>query len=325
MTDNKTVPNGAPILYIVPTPIGNLGDITQRALDVLASVDMIAVEDTRHTGKLLAHFNISTKTFALHDHNEQQKAQVLVDKLLSGLSIALVSDAGTPLISDPGYHLVTQCRQAGVKVVPLPGPCAVITALSASGLPSDSFSFEGFLPAKSKARKDKLLEIAKVSRTCIFYESPHRICESLQDMLDVLGGEREVVLARELTKTFETIQGMPLAELITWIAEDDNRKKGEMVLKDLDDDIKGKDVLLVEDIIDTGNTLNKVKEILALREPKSIRICTLLDKPTRREVDVEVNWVGFEIPDEFVVGVGIDYAQKYRHLPYIGKVVPLAE
>ncbi|WP_240313524.1 SAM-dependent methyltransferase, partial [Vibrio cholerae] len=116
MTDNKTVPNGAPTLYIVPTPIGNLGDITQRALDVLASVDMIAAEDTRHTGKLLAHFNISTKTFALHDHNEQQKAQVLVDKLLSGLSIALVSDAGTPLISDPGYHLVTQCRQAGVKV-----------------------------------------------------------------------------------------------------------------------------------------------------------------------------------------------------------------
>ncbi len=339
MTDNKTVPNGAPILYIVPTPIGNLGDITQRALDVLASVDMIAVEDTRHTGKLLAHFNISTKTFALHDHNEQQKAQVLVDKLLSGLSIALVSDAGTPLISDPGYHLVTQCRQAGVKVVPLPGPCAVITALSASGLPSDSFSFEGFLPAKSKARKDKLLEIAKVSRTCIFYESPHRICESLQDMLDVLGGEREVVLARELTKTFETIQGMPLADLARQIhlthqvdfmtassyGNSMQSSRDVRILKDLDDDIKGKDVLLVEDIIDTGNTLNKVKEILALREPKSIRICTLLDKPTRREVDVEVNWVGFEIPDEFVVGVGIDYAQKYRHLPYIGKVVPLAE
>ncbi|MGL4225823.1 MAG: 16S rRNA (cytidine(1402)-2'-O)-methyltransferase [Vibrio sp.] len=230
MTDTKTVPNGAPTLYIVPTPIGNLGDITQRALEVLAQVDMIAAEDTRHTGKLLAHFNISTKTFALYDHNEQQKAQFLVDKLQSGMSIALVSDAGTPLISDPGYHLVNQCRQAGVKVVPLPGPCAVITALSAAGLPSDCFSFEGFLPAKSKARKDKLLEIAKVTRTCIFYESPHRICDALQDMQEVLGGERQVVLARELTKTFETIQGMPLAQLITWIAEDDNRKKGEMVL-----------------------------------------------------------------------------------------------
>lgn len=230
MTDNKTLPAEVPTLYIVPTPIGNLGDITQRALDVLSSVDVIAAEDTRHTGKLLAHFNIQTKTFALHDHNEQQKAQVLVEKLLAGESIALVSDAGTPLISDPGYHLVTQCRQAGVKVVPLPGACAVITALSASGLPSDRFSFEGFLPAKSKGRKDKFMEIAKVERTCIFYESPHRITESLQDMLSVLGPEREVVLARELTKTFETIQGMPLGELIDWIEQDENRKRGEMVL-----------------------------------------------------------------------------------------------
>ncbi|MBY8082078.1 16S rRNA (cytidine(1402)-2'-O)-methyltransferase [Vibrio fluvialis] len=230
MTDNKTLPAEVPTLYIVPTPIGNLGDITQRALDVLSSVDVIAAEDTRHSGKLLAHFNIQTKTFALHDHNEQQKAQVLVEKLLAGQSIALVSDAGTPLISDPGYHLVTQCRQAGVKVVPLPGACAVITALSASGLPSDRFSFEGFLPAKSKGRKDKFMEIAKAQRTCIFYESPHRITESLQDMLDVLGPEREVVLARELTKTFETIQGMPLGELIEWIEADDNRKRGEMVL-----------------------------------------------------------------------------------------------
>ncbi|MCG3721232.1 16S rRNA (cytidine(1402)-2'-O)-methyltransferase [Vibrio cincinnatiensis] len=230
MTDNKTLLAEVPTLYIVPTPIGNLGDITQRALDVLSRVDVIAAEDTRHTGKLLAHFNIQTKTFALHDHNEQQKAQVLVDKLLSGLSIALVSDAGTPLISDPGYHLVTQCRQAGVKVVPLPGACAVITALSASGLPSDRFSFEGFLPAKSKGRKDKFLEVAKAERTCIFYESPHRITESLQDMLAIFGPERQVVLARELTKTFETIQGLPLGELIAWIEEDENRKRGEMVL-----------------------------------------------------------------------------------------------
>ncbi len=230
MTDNKTLPAEVPTLYIVPTPIGNLGDITQRALDVLSSVDVIAAEDTRHTGKLLSHFSIQTKTFALHDHNEQQKAQVLVEKLLAGESIALVSDAGTPLISDPGYHLVTQCRQAGVKVVPLPGACAVITALSASGLPSDRFSFEGFLPAKSKGRKDKFIEIAKVERTCIFYESPHRITESLQDMLSVLGPDREVVLARELTKTYETIQGLPLGELIEWIEEDDNRKRGEMVL-----------------------------------------------------------------------------------------------
>lgn len=230
MTDNNSSPSEISTLYIVPTPIGNLGDITQRAIEVLSSVDLIAAEDTRHTGKLLSHFNISTKTYALHDHNEQQKAQVLVDKLQQGLSIALVSDAGTPLISDPGYHLVNQCRQAGVKVVPLPGACAVVTALSAAGLPSDRFSFEGFLPPKSKGRKDKFLEIAKAERTCIFYESPHRIMDSLQDMLDILGPYREVVLARELTKTYETIQGMPLGELIPWIEEDDNRKKGEMVL-----------------------------------------------------------------------------------------------
>lgn len=230
MTDNKTLLTEVPTLYIVPTPIGNLGDITQRAIEVLSNVDLIAAEDTRHTGKLLSHFNIQTKTYALHDHNEQQKAQVLVDKLLAGHSIALVSDAGTPLISDPGYHLVTECRQAGVKVVPLPGACAVITALSASGLPSDRFSFEGFLPAKSKGRKDKFLEIAKVERTCVFYESPHRILDSLADMLDILGPEREVVLARELTKTFETIQGMPLGELVEWVKADENQQRGEMAL-----------------------------------------------------------------------------------------------
>ncbi|MCG9581595.1 16S rRNA (cytidine(1402)-2'-O)-methyltransferase [Vibrio tubiashii] len=230
MTDNKTLPTEVPTLYIVPTPIGNLGDITQRAIEVLSNVDLVAAEDTRHTGKLLSHFGIQTKTFALHDHNEQQKAQVLVDKLLAGHSIALVSDAGTPLISDPGYHLVTQCRQAGVKVVPLPGACAVITALSASGLPSDRFSFEGFLPAKSKGRKDKFLEIAKVERTCVFYESPHRILDSLDDMLEILGPDREVVLARELTKTFETIQGMPLSELVEWVKSDSNQQRGEMAL-----------------------------------------------------------------------------------------------
>lgn len=230
MTDNKTLLTEVPTLYIVPTPIGNLGDITQRAIEVLSNVDLIAAEDTRHTGKLLSHFNIQTKTYALHDHNEQQKAQVLVEKLLAGHSIALVSDAGTPLISDPGYHLVTQCRQAGVKVVPLPGACAVITALSASGLPSDRFSFEGFLPAKSKGRKDKFLEIAKAERTCVFYESPHRILDSLADMIEILGPEREVVLARELTKTFETIQGMPLGELIEWVKADENQQRGEMAL-----------------------------------------------------------------------------------------------
>ncbi len=230
MTDKNNLPDQGATLYIVPTPIGNLNDITHRALEVLSNVDLIAAEDTRHSGKLLSHFNIQTRTFALHDHNEQHKAQQLVDTLLSGQSIALISDAGTPLISDPGYHVVAKCRQAGVKVVPLPGACALITALSASGLPSDNFSFEGFLPAKSKARKDKVTEIAKASRTCIFYESPHRILDSLQDMLEVLGPEREVVIARELTKTFETIQGMPLGELLDWVKADENQQRGEIVL-----------------------------------------------------------------------------------------------
>lgn len=220
----------AATLYVVPTPIGNLGDITQRALDVLQRVDVIAAEDTRHTGLLLQHFAINARLFALHDHNEQQKTALLLAKLHQGQSIALVSDAGTPLINDPGYHLVRRCREAGIRVVPLPGPCAAITALSAAGLASDRFCYEGFLPAKSKARKDTLLALAEESRTLIFYESTHRLMESLQDMQAVLGDERYVVLARELTKTWESIQGAPLGELVPWVMADDMRRRGEMVL-----------------------------------------------------------------------------------------------
>ena len=217
-------------LYIVPTPIGNLGDITQRALDVLSHVDLIAAEDTRHTGLLLQHFAINARLFALHDHNEQQKADQLISKLQQGLSIALVSDAGTPLINDPGYHLVNQCRKNGIKVVPLPGACAAITALSAAGLPSDRFCYEGFLPAKTKSRQDCLRDLAQEPRTLIFYESTHRLLDSLADMVTVWGEARDVVLARELTKTWETIQGMPVGELLNWVREDENRRKGEMVL-----------------------------------------------------------------------------------------------
>ena len=217
-------------LYIVPTPIGKLGDITQRALDVLSHVDLIAAEDTRHTGLLLQHFAINARLFALHDHNEQQKADQLISKLQQGLSIALVSDAGTPLINDPGYHLVNQCRKNGIKVVPLPGACAAITALSAAGLPSDRFCYEGFLPAKTKSRQDCLRDLAQEPRTLIFYESTHRLLDSLADMVTVWGEARYVVLARELTKTWETIQGMPVGELLNWVREDENRRKGEMVL-----------------------------------------------------------------------------------------------
>ena len=218
------------ILYIVATPIGNLQDITQRALDTFAQVDLIAAEDTRHSGLLLNHYGIKKPFFALHDHNEQEKAHILVEKLKQGSHIALISDAGTPLISDPGFHLVRQCRESGIRVVPLPGACAAITALCASGIASDRFCFEGFLPAKSKARKDKLENIAEEDRTLIFYESTHRILDTLEDMQSVLGEERYIVLAREITKTWETITGNTIKNLREWLLEDANRTKGEMVL-----------------------------------------------------------------------------------------------
>ncbi|MCA7014051.1 16S rRNA (cytidine(1402)-2'-O)-methyltransferase [Dickeya dadantii] len=230
MNQDQQAQISASTLYIVPTPIGNLADITQRALAVLQQVDLIAAEDTRHTGLLLQHFAINARLFALHDHNEQQKAEQLLARLQQGMSIALVSDAGTPLINDPGYHLVRRCREAGVRVVPLPGPCAAITALSAAGLPSDRFCYEGFLPAKTKARKDTLRDLLEEPRTLIFYESTHRLLDSLQDMVDVWGPERYVVLARELTKTWESLYGAPVAELLAWVQDDDNRRKGEMVL-----------------------------------------------------------------------------------------------
>ncbi|MFV9998386.1 MAG: 16S rRNA (cytidine(1402)-2'-O)-methyltransferase [Arsenophonus endosymbiont of Dermacentor nuttalli] len=217
-------------LYIVPTPIGNLDDITLRALQILKQVDLIAAEDTRRTGLLLQHFAINTRMMSLHDHNEQQKTDQLIPQLKQGLSIALVSDAGTPLINDPGYHLVKCCRQAGIRVVPLPGPCAAITALSAAGIASDRFCYEGFLPAKGKGRQDVLQELANESRTLIFYESPHRLLDTLAGMVAILGAERYVVLARELTKMWELIHGLPVGELLDWVKVDENRYRGEMVL-----------------------------------------------------------------------------------------------
>lgn len=230
MKQPQSTDNSAGQLYIVPTPIGNLSDITQRALEVLQTVDLVAAEDTRHTGLLLQHFAINARLFALHDHNEQQKAEILLAKLQAGQNIALVSDAGTPLINDPGYHLVRACREAGIRVVPLPGPCAAITALSAAGLPSDRFCYEGFLPAKAKGRRDVLKMLETEPRTLIFYESTHRLLESLQDICQVFGENRYVVLARELTKTWESLYGAPIGELLAWVQEDENRRKGEMVL-----------------------------------------------------------------------------------------------
>ncbi|BAE73501.1 Ribosomal RNA small subunit methyltransferase I [Sodalis glossinidius str. 'morsitans'] len=230
MNQHQQADISASTLYVVPTPIGNLEDITRRALSVLQGVDLIAAEDTRHTGLLLQHFAINARLFALHDHNEQQKADILLEKLQDGQSIALVSDAGTPLINDPGYHLVRRCREAGIRVVPLPGACAAITALSAAGLPSDRFCYEGFLPAKRKARLDSLQALTQEPRTLIFYESTHRLLESLEDMTIAWGPLRYVVLARELTKTWETLYGAPVGEILAWVQEDEKRRRGEMVL-----------------------------------------------------------------------------------------------
>lgn len=217
-------------LYIVATPIGNLDDITLRAINTLKSVDLIAAEDTRHSGLLLQHLGIKAKLFALHDHNEQEKAHVLIEKLKSGLSIALISDAGTPLINDPGYHLVKACRENNINVVPIPGACAAIAALSVAGLPSDKFCYEGFLPAKTKARQDYLTTLCEESRTMIFYESTHRLLDTLKDMQTVWGSDKHIVLAKELTKTWETIVSYPVNELIRWLQEDSTRQKGEFVL-----------------------------------------------------------------------------------------------
>ncbi|OCL24162.1 16S rRNA (cytidine(1402)-2'-O)-methyltransferase [Gilliamella sp. wkB72] len=217
-------------LYIVATPIGNLDDITLRAINTLKQVDLIAAEDTRHSGLLLQHLGIKAKLFALHDHNEQDKSQLLIEKLKSGLSIALISDAGTPLINDPGYHLVKACRENNINVVPIPGACAAIAALSVAGLPSDRFSYEGFLPAKTKARQDYLTTLIDEPRTMIFYESTHRLLDTLHDMQTIWGSDRQIVLAKELTKTWETIVHFSIKDLIEWLEEDSNRQKGEFVL-----------------------------------------------------------------------------------------------
>jgi 16S rRNA (cytidine1402-2'-O)-methyltransferase len=217
-------------LYIVATPIGNLADLSSRAIEVLQTVDVIAAEDTRHSGHLLQHHRIKTSTVSLHEHNEQQRSEVLLTRLQNGESVALISDAGTPLISDPGYRLVTLVREHGIKVVPIPGSCALIAALSASGLPSDRFSFEGFLPSKVGMKRQVLTSLKNESRTLIFYESPRRLKSTLTDMLEIYGPERPVCLARELTKLHETIVTQPLTELLSWVESDTNQQRGECVL-----------------------------------------------------------------------------------------------
>ena len=217
-------------LYVVATPIGNLGDLSQRAIEVLNSVSVIAAEDTRHTRRLLQQFEISTDCLALHEHNERKVTASLLARLQQGESIALVSDAGTPLLSDPGYHLVREASAAGLRVIPVPGPSAIMAALSAAGLPTDRFCFEGFLPSKATARCRHLEALTEVPVTLIFFEAPHRILATLADMQHIFGNERQAVLARELTKTFETFLRGSLAEIYQQVSEDENQQKGEIVL-----------------------------------------------------------------------------------------------
>lgn len=217
-------------LYVVATPIGNLEDLTPRALRVLSQADLIAAEDTRHSAKLLHHFSVRTPVLSLHEHNERAQVPKLVEELRDGKSIALISDAGTPLVSDPGFHLVRAARDAGVRVVPVPGPCAAIAALSVAGLPTDRFVFEAFPPARAQARRAAFERAASETCTLVYYESAHRIVESLADMAAVFGSERRGVVARELTKAFETFHEGSLAALHARVAGDPNEQRGEFVV-----------------------------------------------------------------------------------------------
>lgn len=217
-------------LYVVATPIGNLRDITLRALDVLKSVDLVAAEDTRVSRGLLAAYGIQARLVALHEHNERQVTHRLLAELRSGRSAALVSDAGTPAVSDPGAHLVRSLRDAGIPVVPVPGPSAVTTAFSAAGLAAPHWLFYGFLPAKAKARREALRDLKDAPWHLVFYEAPHRVAECVADMAAVLGAGRELTVARELTKRFEQVHTLPLGEAAAWLAADADRSRGEFVL-----------------------------------------------------------------------------------------------
>ena len=222
--------NRTGVLYVVATPIGNLQDISERAIATLKGVSRIAAEDTRHSARLLSHYGIDTPMVALHEHNEREITPKLIEKLVAGDDLALISDAGTPLISDPGFCLVRAARAAGIRVAPVPGPAACIAALSAAGLPADHFVFEGFLPVRATARRRRLEALVNESRTLVFHESSHRIVECLADMAEILGSDRPAVVARELTKVFETIESGGLAALLAWLRADPNQQKGEFVV-----------------------------------------------------------------------------------------------
>ncbi len=263
-------------LYVVATPIGNLGDITLRAVEVLKRVDLIAAEDTRHTAGLLSHLGIDAKTLSFHEHNERQRSQQLVELLLAGKEIALVSDAGTPLICDPGYRIVSACRERGVDVIPLPGASAVIAALSASGLPTDRFLFEGFLPRTQVKRRKRLQQLIDFPSTLVFYESPHRILHCLDDMRSLFGEDRRVVVARELTKRYETIIDQPLGRLLQTMTADNNQQRGEFVVM----------VAASENRVTLPGSVERVLQILADEMPpnQAARVAARISGQPKREL-----------------------------------------
>jgi 16S rRNA (cytidine1402-2'-O)-methyltransferase len=255
------VSNAVGRLYIVATPIGNRDDITSRAVEILRSVDRVVAEDTRHSGRLLAHLAINRPMMSLHEHNETDAGQRVIGYLLMGESLALISDAGTPLISDPGYPLVRACREQGIEVVPVPGASALIAALSVSGLPTDRFRFEGFLPRRQQARLAHLETLRRETATLIFYESSHRVTEALRDLVAVFGPARPAVLARELTKLHETVRSASLAGLLDWVMADENQRKGELVLM-----LAGAEVETEHSASDIDNLLTILLEELPLKQ-----------------------------------------------------------
>lgn len=252
-------------LYVVATPIGNLGDMVPRALQVLQQADWVAAEDTRHSGRLLAHFGISTPLLPYHDHSDERQVTRILDLLSEGCAVALISDAGTPLISDPGFRLVREARARGVRITPIPGPCAAVVALCASGLPSDRFAFEGFLPAKSQQRRTALAGLAAVSHTMIFYEAPHRVLAALEDMVAVFGVDREALLARELTKVHETLIFSTLGELVERVREDPNQQRGEIVLV-----VRGLPPKAAADDVEQARVLRLLMEELPLKQAAAL-------------------------------------------------------
>jgi 16S rRNA (cytidine1402-2'-O)-methyltransferase len=264
-------------LYVVATPIGNLEDISYRAVRLLSEVDLIAAEDTRHSRVLLSHYNITTALQAFHEHNETQMEGLILDRISNGEAVALISDAGTPLISDPGYRLVRAAREAGLPVHSVPGPSAITTALSVAGLPPDRFAFEGFLPSKAAARRKRLEELCRETRTLVFFESSHRIEAAISDLVEIFGEQRLAAVCRELTKKFETVIRAPLADIAKSLKDDKNQTRGEFVIVLDGHESSGDEAL---------SAAHKMAVMLLEYLPASqaARVAARLNEVTRREV-----------------------------------------